>query len=98
MTNHPFSQSPFMTVEEVAAYLRVQTSTVYGWKYRGLIGARKHGARLLFHRDEVERFSSANRVDPLPPIYVNFRATSSSPAQGARDGSLKTKRAAGKEP
>lgn len=43
-----------MTVEEVAAYLRVKPSTVYDWAKRGKIPAVKIGRLWRFESEEIE--------------------------------------------
>jgi len=45
-----------MTVEELAEYLRVKTSTVYDWAKNGKIPAAKIGRLWRFDRGEVENW------------------------------------------
>ena len=52
-----------MTVEEVAAYLRVSEKTVYGWAKNGEIPCGKLGAAWRFLRQDVEDWVSA-RLGP----------------------------------
>jgi excisionase family DNA binding protein len=53
--------SPFLTVQECSEYLRVRPQTLYDWVYRNKIPFRKHGSRLLFHRDEVNEWSASEK-------------------------------------
>jgi len=43
-----------MTVEEVAAYLRVRPSSVYEWAKAGKMPAAKVGRLWRFHREEID--------------------------------------------
>lgn len=52
------SKSPFVTVEEAAEYLKLTRSTLDNFRWAG--GGpkyRKHGGRVLYHRDELDRWS-----------------------------------------
>lgn len=46
-----------LTVEEVAALLRVQVSTIYVWTSKRKIPFRKVGGRLRFDRSDVMRWT-----------------------------------------
>ena len=46
--------SPLMTVEDVAEYLRVKPSTVYEWAGNGKLPAVKVGRLWRFHRGQIE--------------------------------------------
>jgi excisionase family DNA binding protein len=45
-----------MTVEEVAAYLGFSKKRIYNLSSRGTIPHRKQDGRLLFRRDELDRW------------------------------------------
>lgn len=62
------SLSPFLTVEEVAAYLRVANSTIYNWVYSKRIPYRKHGGCLVFHKAEIDAWSESRRNESLPSL------------------------------
>lgn len=60
-TTSKFFDNPdnrLLTVEEVAARLRVPKSTIYQWAHKGQIPHRKAGRLLRFKWIEVERWSS----------------------------------------
>lgn len=44
---------PLLTVPEVAAWLRVQPSTIYAWAAAGRLPCLRLGGRLRFHRGDV---------------------------------------------
>ena len=52
-----------MTVEELAEYLRVKTSTVYEWAKNGKIPAAKVGRLWRFDRVEVENWVKNGGMD-----------------------------------
>lgn len=78
------SPSPFMTVQECAAYIRVSEKTLYRWANTAVIPSRKHGGKVLFHKDEIDRWSAGRQCSP--------KVTSISRFQSARNrlGSLTT--------
>jgi excisionase family DNA binding protein len=45
-----------LTVQEVAAFLRVAPGTLYNWAYRGRIPVQKVGGRLLFSPTALRRW------------------------------------------
>ena len=47
------SQMEFLTVEEVAEWLRVSPRSIYDWVSQGLIPFRKAGRRTIFLRNEI---------------------------------------------
>jgi len=58
-----------MTIEEVAAYIRVSERTVYDWAQKGELPGGKLGTTWRFKRDEIEkwvndRLSTANGKGP----------------------------------
>jgi predicted DNA-binding transcriptional regulator AlpA len=52
--------SPFLNVEEAAAYLRLKKRTLDNMRWQG-IGPRfrKHGGRILYHRDDIVEWSQS---------------------------------------
>jgi excisionase family DNA binding protein len=60
MTESKGRRDALLTSEEVAVYLRVPRSTLYGWKYRG-DGPRaiRVGRLLRYRSSEVERWLDA---------------------------------------
>ena len=50
-----------MTVEEVAAYLRVKPSTVYKWAKDGRVPAAKVGRLWRFDREEIEAWVKSRK-------------------------------------
>lgn len=50
--------SPFLDTGEAAAYLRLELRTLVNWRSRG-DGPRwrKHGGRVVYHRDDLESWS-----------------------------------------
>ena len=70
------SQPEFMTIEEVAEYLRVSEKTVYDWAQKGEIPAGKFGNSWRFPRADVEQWVSkrlqagGGRFD-VPPVPLD---------------------------
>lgn len=61
MSNKQVSEkkSPYLTAEEAAEFLRVQSRTLRNWRWKGGGPAyRKHGGRVVYHVQELERFSN----------------------------------------
>lgn len=53
------NKSPYMTADEAADFLRVQARTLRNWRWKGAGPAyRKHGGRVVYHVQELERFSN----------------------------------------
>ena len=53
-------ESPYISVAEAAAYLRLKRRTLDNLRWSG--GGpkyRKHGGRVFYHRDELEQWSEA---------------------------------------
>lgn len=57
-----------LTLEEVAAYLRVSERTVYDWANKGEIPCGKLGTTWRFKRSEVERWVDAKLAGPSKPL------------------------------
>lgn len=54
--------SPFLDVNEAAAYLRLKKRTLDNMRWQG-IGPRfrKHGGRVLYHQDDLKDWSESTR-------------------------------------
>jgi len=55
--------SPYVSVEEAAAYLRLKRRTLDNMRWIG--GGpkyRKHGGRVFYHRDDLKAWSEARAV------------------------------------
>jgi len=55
------TRSPWLTVEEAAEYLRWSKNRVYKHVGKDGIPHRKHGRRLLFHRQELDEWLEGYR-------------------------------------
>jgi Helix-turn-helix domain len=54
--------SPFLTVAEAAAFLRLKKHTLDNMRWMGNgPNFRKHGGRIYYHRDELEEWSLNSR-------------------------------------
>lgn len=54
--------SPFLTVDEAAAYLRLKKHTLANMRWQGTGPRfRKHGGRIVYHRDELNKWSESLR-------------------------------------
>lgn len=51
--------SPYMSILECSEYIRLSVSTIYKKTHHREIPCRKHGRRLIFHRDEIDAWSAA---------------------------------------
>jgi excisionase family DNA binding protein len=56
--------SPFMTVEEAAEFLRFPVKRIYNLTSKGEIPHRKQEGRLIFRRDELERWMDLFYLGP----------------------------------
>ncbi len=56
------STADFLNMIEAAEFLRVKISTLYAWVHRRIIPHRKHGARTIFSKSELETWSQSRRV------------------------------------
>lgn len=50
-------ETPIMTIEEVAAYLRVHRTSLYRWVKAGAIPYFKAGSDYRFLRSEIDRYA-----------------------------------------
>jgi excisionase family DNA binding protein len=58
MMDNQLTAPKFLTVEEVAALLRVSPRSVYDWVSQGVIPFHKAGRRTIFSLDETLEWSS----------------------------------------
>ena len=55
--------TPFLNVQEAADYLRLGKRTLDNMRWMGTGPAfRKHGGRIFYHADELQRWSEASQV------------------------------------
>ena len=85
--------SPFLTIPETAVLMRVKPRTLDNlrWRREGP-PYRRHGGRILYHRDEVLEWSEQRRARIQRPSDNKAKAPSSDRASGPqrlRDGSGK---------
>lgn len=52
-------ESPWMTREEAANYLRVKPMTISTWGWQGQITPYKHGRNVRYKREEIESLFKA---------------------------------------
>jgi len=55
-----------MTVEEVAEYLRVTSSSIYEWAKAGKMPAAKVGRLWRFHREEIDAWMRKGGLQDSP--------------------------------
>ncbi|RAN36957.1 MULTISPECIES: helix-turn-helix domain-containing protein [Hyphomonadaceae] len=62
---NPTVESPYLTAAEAAAYLRLEESTLNAmrWRKEGP-NWRKHGGKVVYHRDALDRWSRMRDSDP----------------------------------
>lgn len=62
---NPPVESPYFTAAEAAAYLRLEESTLNAmrWRKEGP-NWRKHGGKVVYHRDALDRWSRGRNSDP----------------------------------
>lgn len=58
------SETPFMNVKEVAFHLRKSTRSIYQMVSNNTIPFRRAGGTLLFHRDEINQWTIAQKDQP----------------------------------
>lgn len=63
ISQKPKAESKYLSVEEMAEFLKLKVSTIYQHHSRGLLpGGRKLNGRLLFDRAEVEAWAEERRI------------------------------------
>jgi hypothetical protein len=68
----PEITSPFLTVEEAAAYLRLSVRALeYFRKVGGGPVYRKHGGRIVYHIDDLDAWSATLRYAHRGESYVD---------------------------
>ena len=57
--------SPYLTASEAATYLRLEVSTLNSmrWRKEGPCW-RKHGGRVVYHREALDRWSESRDSNP----------------------------------
>ena len=56
------TETPFLTVQEAATYLRLKKRTLDNMRWMGTGPEfRKHGGRIFYHRDELKEWSKSGR-------------------------------------
>lgn len=54
--------TPYLSTEEAASYLRISLRVLQSYRISGEGPAyRKHGARVVYHLDDLERWSAIRR-------------------------------------
>lgn len=66
--------SPFLNVKECAEYLHLSTSSIRKFVHFKQIPYRKHGAKVLFLKEEVEAWSQARIVQPKVTSMSRFES------------------------
>jgi len=56
-------ENSYMNVKDLATYLRTTTKAIYNLVHRQVLPYHKIGARLLFHRSDIDKFIQSNRVE-----------------------------------
>ena len=49
----------FVSISEVSKFLDVKESTLYVWRYKGMIPCYKVGGRVLFRLSELNKFAES---------------------------------------
>jgi PTS system nitrogen regulatory IIA component len=62
-----------MTIEEVAAYLRVSERTVYDWAQKGDLPGGKLGTTWRFKREDVENWVNSRLSSPKAPAIASSK-------------------------
>jgi predicted DNA-binding transcriptional regulator AlpA len=95
MTNEP--DAPFLTIDETAHLLRIKRRTLDNLRWKGEGPPfRRHGGRILYHRDEVLEWSRQRRAARPRP-----GGDKDAPARGdadRRSGSARDRLPASKRP
>lgn len=78
MRLHEHIQSPFLSVKQSAAFLLISVATLYRLREtNGFPAPRKHAGRIVFSREELERWSNDQVVLPCKPsLFQEARARS----------------------
>ena len=62
-------ESPFLTAQEAAHYLRLRVRTLDGMRWRGEGPCwRKHGGTVVYHRDDLNDWSRSREANPTVRI------------------------------
>lgn len=61
-------QSPFLTTQEAASYLRISARTMENWRWSNDGPEyRKHGGTVVYHLDDLNAFSTVWNKARKPP-------------------------------
>lgn len=55
-------ETPFLDTSEAAQFLRIKRATLYSWIQAPecTLPIRKHGRKIVFHRDELKEWSDVH--------------------------------------
>ncbi len=59
------SEIAYMGVRQLAEYLSISSHTIYSWCHQKKIPYSKINGKLIFNKSEIDRWISANRIDPI---------------------------------
>jgi excisionase family DNA binding protein len=65
----------FLNTTEAAELLKVKLSTIYAWIHQRKIPYRKHGARVVFFREDLENWSKSKCVPTYDPSGLGTNAS-----------------------
>jgi excisionase family DNA binding protein len=65
-----------LNVNEAAVYLRVKQSTLYGWVHSRKIPHRKHGSKLVFCTEELQKWSQTRSIPCVDEILFTSQGNS----------------------
>lgn len=54
--------APLLTVDQIAAYLQVQPSTIYQWTHEGYIPHVKLGSLVRFRVNQIDKWLEAKSI------------------------------------
>jgi excisionase family DNA binding protein len=67
------SQKEFVSIKTLGHLLEVPEKTIRAWVYKRLIPYHKLGKLVRFNLTEIQRWSSATKVETLTPTIINDR-------------------------
>lgn len=68
-------KTPFMDISECSEYVRLSKLTLYKKVHLREIPSRKHGRRILFHKDEIDAWSIAHSKPEKEVKLSKFQQT-----------------------
>jgi excisionase family DNA binding protein len=75
-----------LTIEDLAAYLKLKPQTIYKWAQSGKIPGAKFGKEWRFRRSAIERWIDS-QITPTPEIKASELKAGDVKAKLRRDGS-----------